>query len=181
MMQEGAQAGAGRAGALRAIEGEEAGDELPQGDAAWSQAKRSEKSSSSPRLGTRRRTRPSASFRASSRESVEAGPQVGLDRQPVHHRLDGVAAVLVQGRQSSRSQTSPLIADADVALVAQTFQGLRARPYVAADHRGQQHHAAPSRQAHDLVHDLADALARRWAGRSAGSAACPRGQSRTRR
>ena len=58
----------------------------------------------------------------------EAGPQVRFDDQPVHHRLDGVPLVLVDGGQLLQLQHLAVEADAAVPLAAQPFQELRDAP-----------------------------------------------------
>ena len=154
--QAGAQAGAGRAGPLGTVEGEEPGGELRQGDAAVVAGEA---------LGEEQFL---AALHQDAHQAVgqlqgqfqgvgEPGPQVGLDHQPVHHGLDGVAAVFVQRRQFLQFQDLAVDPHPAVALVAQTFQELLVLALAVHHHRGQEGEAAAFRQAHNLVDHLGDA------------------------
>ena len=154
--QAGAQAGAGRAGALGTVEGEEPGGELRQRDAAVVAGEA---------LGEEQFL---AALDQDAHQAVgqlqgqfqgvgEAGAQVGLDHQPVHHGLDGVAPVLVERRQFLQFQDLAVDPHPAVALVAQALQELLVLAFAVHHHRGQKGDAAAFGQAEDLVHHLGDA------------------------
>ena len=90
----------------------------------------------------------------------EAGPQVRFDDQPVHHRLDGVPLVLVDGGQLLQLHHLAVEADAAVALAAQPFQELCMLAFAIHHHRGQDGDAAARGQPHNLVRHLGHAQGR---------------------
>ena len=93
----GAQAAAPGAGPLGAVEGKEAGREFRQADPAVVAGEfLAEQQFLAPRDG-----HPHHPFGQPQRQLQgvgEPGGQVRLDDQPVHHRLDGIAAVFIQER-----------------------------------------------------------------------------------
>ncbi len=87
-------------------------------------------------------------------------PGVGLDRQPVHHHLDGVLLVLVQGRRVVQPDDGAVDPGPGVALELQLAEQFGVLTLTAPDHRRQHLEPGPLLQLQHPVHDLLRRLPR---------------------
>ena len=84
-----------------------------------------------------------------------------INDQPIHHRLDGVPGLGIELDADPAGQLDqlPVHAGADKAFAGQALDHVAELALLAADHRGQEHHARAWRQGKNLVHDVAGGLA----------------------
>ncbi len=88
----------------------------------------------------------------------EALLQIVTHLEAVHHHLDGVLLLQLQGRGIREITHLPVDAGTDITLGRQVLQQLDVLPLAVAHHGGQQHQFAPLRLGQHLVHHLADGL-----------------------
>ena len=154
-----AEAVAARAGAEGVVEGEEPGLDLLDGEAR-------------DRAGeVRREDGPLAAGRSLGDDQPvgeaepglqavgEAAAEGGRDHHAVHHHLDVVLALLVEGRRRVDVVNLAVDLDPGEALLEEVRELLAVLALAAADHRGQQVEPCARRHGHDAVHHLAHGLA----------------------
>ena len=152
-----AEAGAGRAGAVGVIEGEEAGRQLLNRDAAVL---------TGIVLGKAQDFFPArvdiedaaGEGQRRLRRIRQAAHDFGLDHEAVHDDFDIVLFILFQADVFAEIVDDPVDARADVAGFLRVLQNLDMLALLAADHRRQDLQLRPLRQGHDAVDDLIDGL-----------------------
>ena len=157
-LELGAQAGAGGTGAVGVVEGEHAGGELLDGDAAvFAGVVLGEEDV--PVFVHNVDDHQAAGQGGGGLHAVgEAAVDVLLDDQPVHHNLDVVLLVLVQGDLLGEIVERIVGPAADIARLAGVLQQLLVGALLATHHRGHDLDAGGLGQGHHLVDDLVDGL-----------------------
>ncbi len=84
-----------------------------------------------------------------------------VNHEPVHDGLEVVEFLLVEldaVRLVAEFDKLAVHAGADEAFAGEAFQDVAELAFLAADERGQEHHARPGREGEDFIHDIAGGL-----------------------
>lgn len=151
---------AGGAGAGRVIEGEDARLQLRDRVATLGAGEVGRESQGLPLLPVHGRHQDDAAGESQRRleRLGEALLQIVTHLEAVHHHLDGVLLLQLQGRGIREIAHLPVDAGTDITLGRQVFQQLDVLPFAIAHHGGQQHQLGAFRLGQHLVHHLADGL-----------------------
>ena len=154
---ERAEAGAGRAGAVGAVEGEQPRRDLRQAGAAVGAGPALRQRLLGGALD-RQRHQPVADLERGLQRVGDAALDAGLDHQAVDHHVDRVLLLLVEVGQLAARSRCAVDADADEALLGHLRQLLLVLPLLAAHVGGVEHQAGVGRQQHDAVDHLLHGL-----------------------
>jgi len=154
----GAKTAAGRAGAVRGVEGEHARGQLLVGDAAFDAGIVLAEEQLVAADDVDEDDARGEAERGFDRIS-ETGDYARADDETVDDHLDIMLFILVEPNLLIKLEDLAVDTNADIAIPARLFKDLTVLPLAAAHHRREDLDPGLGRQGHDLVDDLLDGLA----------------------